>query len=86
MHDHVTGFAYNANMASAAKAAVQARLKARGMTQVQLAAEIGTSPAVLSRTLSSPLIARNSHWPAILAALKLQAVVVPEGENHDRES
>lgn len=53
---------------------------------MDLAAKIGTSPAILSRTLSSPMVARNSHWNAILAALELKAVVVPEGDLHDPES
>lgn len=41
------------------------------MTQAQLAEEIGTTPSILSRTLGTPLVRQDSHWPAILGALAL---------------
>lgn len=59
-----------------AKKTVQSRLKELGMTQAQLATCLGTTPAILSRTLGSPMIRPDSHWPAILDALGLQVELV----------
>lgn len=60
------------------KSAVRVRLRELEMTQAQLAAKIGTTPSILSRTLSSSMVRRDSHWPAILDALDLQAKLVPK--------
>lgn len=70
-------FAYTANMTSDPKRVVQARLRALGWTQAYLAEKLGTSPAILSRTLGTPMVRRDSHWPAILEALDLQVAVLP---------
>lgn len=67
-------------MTLAPKEAIRARLKERGMTQAQLAEQIGTTPAILSRTLGSPLVRPDSHWPAVLEALGLEVQLVPKGQ------
>lgn len=57
------------------------------MTQAHLAVEIGTTPSILSRTLKTPLVRQDSHWPAILNALALTVSVETEvtKENGDSE-
>ena len=60
------------------KAVVQARLKALGMTQIQLADQLKTTPASVGQTLSSPLLRPDSLWPALLEALGLELVVRPK--------
>ncbi|WP_424950307.1 hypothetical protein [Deinococcus sp.] len=69
------------------KQVVQTRLKALGMTQVQLAKQLGTTPAILSRTLGSPMVRQDSHWPAILRALSLDVTLQLNGtgEADERE-
>lgn len=57
--------------------AVKMLLKEKGVTQAEFAHEIGTSQPVLSRTLKSPFINTQSHWPAILDALDLELVIQP---------
>lgn len=64
-------------MTATPKETVRARLKEKGMTQAQLAEQIGTTPAILSRTLGSPVVRSDSHWPAVLKALDLQVTVTP---------
>nr|WP_156953211.1 hypothetical protein [Deinococcus frigens] len=48
------------------------------MTQAQLAKEIGTTPSILSRTLGTPLVRQDSHWPAILGVLALRVNIEPD--------
>ena len=60
------------------KKIIQARLRALGLTQAQLAEEIGTTPSILSRTLGTPLVRQDSHWPAILRALALRVNIDPD--------
>ncbi|WP_104991720.1 helix-turn-helix transcriptional regulator [Deinococcus sp. NW-56] len=62
------------------KETIRARLKEKGMTQAQLAEHIGTTPAILSRTLGSPPVRPDSHWPAVLEALGLEVQLVPKGQ------
>ena len=57
------------------KQVVQTRLRALGMTQARLAEQLGTTPAILSRTLGSPMVRQDSHWPAILRALSLEVTL-----------
>ena len=66
-------------MPSDSKQIVQMRLKALGMTQAQLAEQLGTTPAILSRTLGSPMVRQDSHWPAILRALSLDVILQLRG-------
>ena len=73
-------------MPSDSKQIVQARLKALGMTQAQLAEQLGTTPAILSRTLGSPMVRQDSHWPAILRALSLDVTLqLRGGEGTDEQ-
>ena len=60
------------------KAVIQARLKALNMTQIQLAGQLKTTPAILSRALSGSMIRTDSYWPAILDALGLEVVIQPK--------
>ena len=62
-------------MSQNSKQVVQTRLKALGMTQAQLAKQLGTTPAILSRTLGSPMVRQDSHWPAILHALSFDVTL-----------
>ena len=62
-------------MSQNSKQVVQTRLKALGMTQARLAERLGTTPAILSRTLGSPMVRQDSHWPAILRALSLEVTL-----------
>lgn len=73
-------------MPSDSKQIVQMRLKALGMTQAQLAEQLGTTPAILSRTLGSPMVRQDSHWPAILRALSLDVTLqLRGGEGTDEQ-
>lgn len=65
-------------MMPSAKDAIRTRLKELGMTQAQLAEKIGTTPAILSRSLGGALVRQDSHWPAILDALNLQVTITPK--------
>ena len=58
---------------------MQARLKALNMTQIQLAAQLKTTPAIISRALSGSMIRTDSYWPAILDALGLEVIIRPKG-------
>ena len=63
------------------KAIVQQRLKELNMTQARLAEELGTTPAILSRTLGSDLVRPDSHWPAVLKKLGLRLTLEPIGQD-----
>ena len=60
------------------KAVIQARLKSLNMTQIQLAEQLKTTPAILSRALSGSMIRTDSYWPAMLDALGLEVVIKPK--------
>ncbi|SMB91181.1 helix-turn-helix domain-containing protein [Deinococcus hopiensis] len=53
-------------------------LKAKGITQVQLAEHLQTTQPVISRTLKASVVNDRSHWPAILELLGLELVLQPK--------
>jgi len=65
-------------MTTDAKNAVRAVLAAKGMTQNDLARQLGKHAAAISRTLNSDIVDSRSDWPAILDALGLEIVVQPK--------
>lgn len=56
---------------------INTRLRAAGLSRSDLAAHLGISRQVVTRTLNSTALinARAEHWPAILDALGLEVVV-----------
>ncbi|GGM22320.1 helix-turn-helix domain-containing protein [Deinococcus aerophilus] len=69
------------------KQVIQSRLKTLGLTQAQLAEQLGTTPSILSRTLKTPLVRQDSHWPAILDALALTVeITIPLEEQRGGEN
>lgn len=69
---------YTAYMTTDPKEAVRQRLREKNMTQAQLAADLGTTPAILSRALGGAIVRQDSWWPKILAALDLEVTVQPK--------
>lgn len=67
-------------MQATLKAQILYLLKQRGLTQVQLARQMGLDERTLRSTLSSSLIRPNSHWPAILDALGVEIVLRPKSD------
>ncbi|WP_407571484.1 hypothetical protein [Deinococcus altitudinis] len=57
------------------KAVFLARLKTLSMIQVQLATQLESTRAVLSRALSGSAVRTDSSWPAILDVLGLEVVI-----------
>ena len=60
------------------KAVIQARLNAIHMTPVQLATQLGMTPALLDNALAEPMLESEEHLLAILNALGLEVVIQPE--------
>ena len=57
-------------------------LKARGITQNNLAEKLGTTQPVISRTLRASVTNERSHWPAIIDLLDMEITVQPKGKGH----
>lgn len=58
-------------------AQLREELKARGITQAQLAERLNTTQPVISRTLKAGVLNDRSHWPAILDMLDFEVVLQP---------
>ena len=64
------------------RAAIQAALAERKMSQARLAEQIGITPQALGRTLKlGRVVSDASNWPAILDALGLEVVIRPKGQS-----
>lgn len=60
---------------------VRNAIKARGLTQSEIAELLGSTQPALSRTLRTPLINTQSLWPQILDFLDLEIYVRPKGND-----
>ncbi len=57
---------------------VNIALARKGLNLTALAKQLGVPQQSLSRTLKGEIVNQRSHWPAMLAALDLQVIVVPK--------
>jgi len=69
-----------AAMTPTPQAMIHARLNAMGMTPLQLATQLGITPALLEQALGDPLLQSEGQWLAVLDALGLEAVIQPKSE------
>ena len=67
-------------MQATCKAQVLYTMKQRGVTQIDLARQLGLDLRTLRNTLSSSLMCPNFYWPAILDALDLEVIIRPKSD------